>query len=64
MDSELVVRQLEGRYRLRNPRLRPFFERLVEITQQFEAFKVLAVPRGQNGRADQLANLALDASPS
>ncbi|MEX0681863.1 MAG: ribonuclease HI family protein [Dehalococcoidia bacterium] len=64
MDSELVVRQLEGRYRVRNPRLRSFFERLVEIKQQFEAFKVVAVPRAQNKRADQLANMALDAALS
>jgi ribonuclease HI len=60
MDSELVVRQLEFRYRVRNPRLRPFFERILELKRQFDAFGVKAVPREQNKRADQLANLALD----
>jgi ribonuclease HI len=63
MDSELVVRQLEFRYRVRNPRLRPFFERILELKRQFEAFSVKAVPREQNKRADQLANLALDSGP-
>jgi len=60
MDSELVVRQLEFRYRVRNPRLRPHFERLLELRRQFNSFKVRSVPRAQNKRADELANLALD----
>jgi ribonuclease HI len=60
MDSELVVRQLEFRYKVRNPRLRPLFNRLVELRRQFEAFDVESIPRAQNKRADQLANLALD----
>jgi ribonuclease HI len=63
MDSELVVRQLEFRYRVRNPRLRPFFERIIELRRRFEAFSVQAIPRDQNKRADQLANLALDSAP-
>ncbi len=64
MDSQLIVRQLEFRYRVRNARLRPFFERVVELRRQFESFKVTHVPREQNKRADQLANLALDSGPA
>ena len=64
MDSQLIVRQLEFRYRVRNARLRPFFERVVELKRQFDSFKVTHVPREQNKRADQLANLALDSGPS
>lgn len=60
MDSELVVRQLEFRYRVRNARLRPFFERIIDLRKRFQTFRVLAVPRDQNRRADQLANQALD----
>lgn len=60
MDSELIVRQLEFRYRVRNARLRPFFERILELKRQFDAFSVQAIPRERNKRADQLANLALD----
>jgi ribonuclease HI len=60
MDSELVVRQLEFRYKVRNARLRPFFTRLLELRRQFDSFRVDSIPRAQNSRADQLANLALD----
>lgn len=60
MDSELVVRQLEYRYKVRNPRLQPFFARILELRRQFDSFDVQAVPRALNKRADQLANQALD----
>lgn len=63
MDSQLIVRQLEFRYRVRNARLRPFFERVVALKAQFGSFKVTHVPREQNKRADELANLALDSAP-
>ena len=60
MDSELVVRQLEFRYKVRNARLRPFFTRLLELRRKFDSFRLDSIPRAQNSRADQLANLALD----
>jgi ribonuclease HI len=63
MDSELVVRQLDFRYRVRNPRLRPLFERLVDLGRRFESFEARSVPRERNKRADQLANQALDRPP-
>ena len=63
MDSELIVRQLQYRYKVRHPRLKPFFNRLIELRRQFDSFEVLHVPRTQNKRADQLANLALDTAP-
>jgi len=63
MDSELVVRQLLGHYRVRNPRLKPLFGRLLELRRQFEVFSVNHIPRALNKRADQLANLALDRGP-
>src|SRR5881409_167060 len=40
MDSELVVRQLLGHYRVRNPRLKPLFGRLLELRRQFDTFAV------------------------
>lgn len=64
LDSELVVRQLQYRYRVRNPRLQPFFHRIIELRNRFEGFDVRHVPRDQNRRADQLANLALDSAQS
>jgi ribonuclease HI len=60
MDSELVVRQLEYRYKVRNDRLQPLFARILELRRQFDALEVEAIPRAQNKRADQLANQALD----
>jgi ribonuclease HI len=63
MDSELVIRQLEGRYRVRNERLRPFYERLIKLIRQFDSFSLAHVPREKNKRADELANLALDRGP-
>ena len=62
MDSELIVRQLQYRYRVRNPRLKPFFHRIIELRNRFDGFDVNHVPRERNKRADQLANLALDSA--
>ena len=62
MDSELVVRQLEYRYKVRNPRLQPMFARVLELRRRFAAFDVDSIPRAMNKRADQLANQALDRS--
>jgi len=63
MDSELVVRQLLGHYKVRNPRLRPLFERLIDLRRRFDRFDANSIPRALNRRADQLANLALDSAP-
>lgn len=60
MDSELVVRQLELRYRVRNERLKPLFNRLAELRGRFDVFTVISIPRAKNSRADALANEALD----
>ncbi|MEO6197680.1 MAG: ribonuclease HI family protein [Dehalococcoidia bacterium] len=60
MDSELVIRQLQGRYKVRNERLRPLFNRLSELLRQFSSFQMESIPRAKNSRADELANLALD----
>lgn len=63
MDSELIVRQLAGRYRVRNPRLKPLFGRLLDLRRKFASFQARHIPREQNRRADELANLALDRLP-
>ena len=60
MDSELVVRQLEHRYKVRNPRLQPMFARALELRRRFAGFDVESIPRTMNKRADELANRALD----
>jgi Ribonuclease HI len=60
MDSQLVVRQIQHRYRVRNPNLRPLFHRLLELKRRFQEFVAVDIPREENKRADALANEALD----
>ena len=62
-DSELVSRQLSFRYRVRNPRLKRLFARVIDLQRRFEAFQARAIAREQNKRADQMANQALDRGP-
>jgi ribonuclease HI len=60
MDSELIVKQLAGEYRVRQPALQTLKRRLDELIRGFRSFRVHHVPREQNGDADRLANEALD----
>lgn len=60
MDSELVVRQLTGRYRVRHPGLKPLFERAGQLLRRFDRWSIRHVGRSENQRADALANRALD----
>ncbi len=62
MDSELVVRQLTGRYRVRNPRLVPLYKRLLDLRSRFQSVAFENVPRAGNATADRLASQALDSS--
>ena len=60
MDSELVVRQLQGRYQVRNAALRPLYEQARALLFGFDGVTVTHIPRARNARADKLANDALD----
>lgn len=60
LDSELVVRQLDSRYKVRNPSLRRLFGRVKDLQWRFGSFQVRHVRREENRRADRLANEALD----
>jgi ribonuclease HI len=60
MDSELIVRQLTGVYRVKSPDLRPLFQQTVFLSKQLREFRVKHVKRAQNAHADHLANKALD----
>ena len=60
LDSELVVKQLAGRYRVKNAALKPLFAALVEALEAVGPYTVGHVPRARNKRADALANEALD----
>lgn len=59
-DSELLVRQMQGRYKVKSPDLKPLHERAAKLARQFEYFVIEHVPREQNRDADGLANVALD----
>ena len=63
MDSQLAVRQLTGRYKVRNPGLMPLHERARQLLATFDRASVAHVPRERNKHADRLANAALDGSP-
>ena len=59
-DSELLVRQMRGQYKVKSPELRPLYERARKMVQTFDTFKIDHVYREQNAEADALANEALD----
>ena len=59
-DSQLLVRQLLGRYRVRSPGLRPLHQEARRLLDSFSQVWIEHVPREENRRADQLANRALD----
>ncbi len=61
-DSQLVIRQLEGRYRVKNVGLRPLFEEARELLAQFDEVDLEHVRRERNVDADALVNAALDAA--
>ncbi|NMB73685.1 MAG: ribonuclease HI family protein [Myxococcales bacterium] len=60
LDSELVVRQLNGQYRVRHPGLIPLHRKAQELLRAFPNHRVLHVMREQNTRADELSNRAID----
>ena len=60
-DSELMIKQLNGTYRVKNERLKPLFGKLKEIIKKFDRIELEHVKRHLNQAADEQANLALDA---
>ena len=59
-DSELVVRQLTGVYRVKNEGLKPLFTRAQSLIKRFTACEIVHVRREMNAAADALANQAMD----
>jgi len=59
-DSELLVKQLSGEYRVRNAGLLPLYERVLQLVPQFDHIDYAHVYREQNRRADKLCNQVLD----
>jgi len=61
LDSELVVKQLSGEYKVKEPRLQSLHGQVVMLLNAVPKYKIRHVRRGENARADELANEALDA---
>ena len=59
-DSQLIVNQMKGLYKVKHPDLRPLHERAKKMAAGLEAFAIQYVPREQNCDADTAANAALD----
>lgn len=60
MDSELVVKQMGGVYKVKHPILKSQRERLAHVASAFGAVSFIHVPRAENSDADALANEAMD----
>lgn len=59
-DSELMVKQMRGQYRVQSPDLKPLYEEAKRRAARLDAFQIEHVLRGKNKKADELANLAMD----
>ncbi len=62
LDSELVVSQLKGEWKIKNDRLRGLAARAEILMRRFDTIDLTHVPRAQNAAADRLANEAMDAA--
>ncbi|MEK7193666.1 MAG: ribonuclease HI family protein [Patescibacteria group bacterium] len=61
MDSELIVRHMNGIYRIMEPDLKPLFVDVWNLRMDFKKIEFKHIPREQNKRADRMVNEALDA---
>lgn len=59
-DSELMIRQLGGRYQVKSPSLRPLYEEARQLLNDFTRVKLVHVPREMNAAADEMSNRAID----
>src|ERR1043165_6720682 len=60
-DSELMVRQITGEYRVRNATLLGLYQQAQKLLLRRDQWRIRHVPREENRRADELANMAMDA---
>lgn len=59
-DSELVVRQLRGEYKVKNSGLKPLYSEVTSLLREIGKYTIEYIPREKNRRADKLANMAID----
>lgn len=60
LDSELVVKQLHGTYRVKDQKLAPLFLKIWNLKQKFKKITFTHIPRERNKEADMLVNIAID----
>jgi ribonuclease HI len=61
-DSQLVVEQVKGNYKVKEPHLKPLREQVSALILEFENVSIKHIPREQNEEADKLVNQAIDAA--
>jgi ribonuclease HI len=60
-DSMLVVKHIKGEYKVRNSRLKPIYDRAIDLLKLFgDGYEINHIPRAKNARADELANEAMN----
>jgi ribonuclease HI len=59
-DSQLVANQVCGEYRVRNEKLRPYLQKVLDLIGQFDSFTLKYIPREANRLADKLAKMAAE----
>ena len=62
-DSELLVRQLNGIYRVKDEKLKVLYRKALDLLGRLEAYRIIHVRREHNKLADRLANLGIDEAP-
>jgi len=60
LDSELIVKQIRGEYKVKHPNLKPLYQKTIKKISDFASFSITHVRREKNSRADELANRAID----
>lgn len=59
-DSELMVKQIKGEYRVKNEGLKPLYQNVMSLLKDFKAYGIIHIEREKNTEADKLANQAID----
>ena len=60
LDSLLVVQQVNGKYKVKSKNLKDLYNKCTDLIKKIDNLEIHHVPREQNKRADELANIALD----
>lgn len=63
MDSQLVIRQLQGEYQVKQPHLKELHQKALTLLDAFPEVELKYIPREENHEADRLANAAMDEGP-